>query len=104
MIRRPPRSTLFPYTTLFRSLQIPGEIHGRHATGTDLTLDSVVLGEGRPETFQRIGHGVRRYRPGKGAASVSSAMRKQSLALTDAAPFRLPCPPSPPALMTANEV
>src|SRR5687767_15212819 len=24
MIRRPPRSTLFPYTTLFRSLQIPG--------------------------------------------------------------------------------
>src|ERR1039457_7591342 len=24
MIRLPPRSTLFPYTTLFRSLQIPG--------------------------------------------------------------------------------
>src|SRR3989449_700063 len=24
MIRRPPRSTLFPYTTLFRSLRIPG--------------------------------------------------------------------------------
>src|SRR2546430_12002005 len=24
MIRRPPRSTLFPYTTLFRSLAIPG--------------------------------------------------------------------------------
>src|SRR3712207_7928789 len=24
MIRRPPRSTLFPYTTLFRSQQIPG--------------------------------------------------------------------------------
>src|SRR2546425_8178757 len=24
MIRRPPRSTLFPYTTLFRSLQRPG--------------------------------------------------------------------------------
>src|SRR2546425_8271158 len=24
MIRRPPRSTLFPYTTLFRSLDIPG--------------------------------------------------------------------------------
>src|SRR5256885_16024417 len=23
MIRRPPRSTLFPYTTLFRSVQIP---------------------------------------------------------------------------------
>src|SRR3712207_7145244 len=24
MIRRPPRSTLFPYTTLFRSNQLPG--------------------------------------------------------------------------------
>src|SRR3712207_9008950 len=24
MIRRPPRSTLFPYTTLFRSLQVAG--------------------------------------------------------------------------------
>src|SRR5690349_23355359 len=29
MIRRPPRSTLFPYTTLFRS-------HGERRTGTDL--------------------------------------------------------------------
>src|SRR5258708_29440113 len=26
MIRRPPRSTLFPYTTLFRSVIHPGEI------------------------------------------------------------------------------
>src|SRR3712207_8549700 len=24
MIRRPPRSTLFPYTTLFRSMTLPG--------------------------------------------------------------------------------
>src|SRR5260370_7676016 len=29
MIRRPPRSTLFPYTTLFRSLErAPGNAHG----------------------------------------------------------------------------
>src|SRR5258708_24690301 len=28
MIRRPPRSTLFPYTTLFRSLGRPGPGHG----------------------------------------------------------------------------
>src|SRR3972149_7749669 len=26
MIRRPPRSTLFPYTTLFRSTENPGQI------------------------------------------------------------------------------
>src|SRR2546422_5712231 len=28
MIRRPPRSTLFPYTTLFRSGDGPGDVHG----------------------------------------------------------------------------
>src|SRR5690606_41197119 len=27
MIRRPPRSTLFPYTTLFRSLMVPNDVH-----------------------------------------------------------------------------
>src|SRR2546422_7794959 len=34
MIRRPPRSTLFPYTTLFRSRDIVGEplrIHGQYS-------------------------------------------------------------------------
>src|SRR5688572_30957615 len=30
MIRRPPRSTLFPYTTLFRSIaSVPARRHGR---------------------------------------------------------------------------
>src|SRR2546430_7477100 len=29
MIRRPPRSTLFPYTTLFRSLADAGQLQGR---------------------------------------------------------------------------
>src|SRR5688572_32699820 len=29
MIRRPPRSTLFPYTTLFRSSAAHGEVGGR---------------------------------------------------------------------------
>src|SRR2546422_6611941 len=29
MIRRPPRSTLFPYTTLFRSLRAGGNADGR---------------------------------------------------------------------------
>src|SRR2546429_5328416 len=36
MIRRPPRSTLFPYTTLFRSLKIlpPGYCDPRSSRGT----------------------------------------------------------------------
>src|SRR5256885_13319795 len=35
MIRRPPRSTLFPYTTLFRSLQRGRHLHGVGAAGLD---------------------------------------------------------------------
>src|SRR5256885_12989180 len=41
MIRRPPRSTLFPYTTLFRSQQRDhaGELGGRHGrTGLEIVL------------------------------------------------------------------
>src|SRR3712207_8371668 len=55
MIRRPPRSTLFPYTTLFRSLQFrvlrdrlfatltsaEPEVEG----GFDVTIDDVATGE-----------------------------------------------------------
>src|SRR5256884_4562843 len=29
MIRRPPRSTLFPYTTLFRSVELNADLHSR---------------------------------------------------------------------------
>src|SRR3989454_8960151 len=35
MIRRPPRSTLFPYTTLFRSLGEPTLLVGDGAAGVD---------------------------------------------------------------------
>src|SRR5260370_14860785 len=40
MIRRPPRSTLFPYTTLFRSVLPVGstEQHGYLSLGTDALL------------------------------------------------------------------
>src|SRR5256885_12874642 len=33
MIRRPPRSTLFPYTTLFRSVQLLGDLAVGQAIG-----------------------------------------------------------------------
>src|SRR2546422_1012716 len=67
MIRRPPRSTLFPYTTLFRS-EVLGELgHGGMATvylAHDLALDRSVaikvlapallaMGEGMVERFKR---------------------------------------------------
>src|SRR3712207_7557401 len=40
MIRRPPRSTLFPYTTLFRSR------HARHTAGRDDGRHAARLGRG----------------------------------------------------------
>src|SRR5262245_66512609 len=44
MIRRPPRSTLFPYTTLFRSRSSP-----RRACGTRITTTSATIPAGRSE-------------------------------------------------------
>src|SRR2546430_15668187 len=47
MIRRPPRSTLFPYTTLFRSPGLPAPaVHGQGMADHGLEAEPV---EGRPE-------------------------------------------------------
>src|SRR3712207_7994432 len=43
MIRRPPRSTLFPYTTLFRSAQLRRPVQRVHVQGGD------VAKPGRPQ-------------------------------------------------------
>src|SRR2546425_6047131 len=48
MIRRPPRSTLFPYTTLFRSEAV-GHAHRDGARGSaDASTGRVLLAERRP--------------------------------------------------------
>src|SRR5690349_23814466 len=39
IIRRPPRSTLFPYTTLFRSAAGPGAAAPAHVRGEQLTQE-----------------------------------------------------------------
>src|SRR5258708_4487703 len=42
MIRRPPRSTLFPYTTLFRSCRDgQGDVHRRGVSIHELLLDTL---------------------------------------------------------------
>src|SRR5256885_6424096 len=59
MIRRPPRSTLFPYTTLFRSLQgafvVPGFVDGHvHFLDAAATLTPPELRQARSrEEFAR---------------------------------------------------
>src|SRR2546427_6139785 len=59
MIRRPPRSTLFPYTTLFRSL-VRAAVDGQHA-GAEAALD-VVLDAGAAAVAE---HGVAARAQGK---------------------------------------
>src|SRR2546430_13504814 len=65
MIRRPPRSTLFPYTTLFRSLKIfasllvPGEVSYKYfdfpnCNYASSSFDRIVMG-GRTVGFSMFG-------------------------------------------------
>src|SRR2546427_9132839 len=61
MIRRPPRSTLFPYTTLFRSHALVGEEVGLEASDVE----------------QSLGHGFS-YQPLVISAMASSARRMSS--------------------------
>src|SRR2546425_8498232 len=52
MIRRPPRSTLFPYTTLFRSLSSVGAALSVRIGPNPLTVDTIVAAttrDGRSE-------------------------------------------------------
>src|SRR3712207_7300278 len=60
MIRRPPRSTLFPYTTLFRSQALPAEVPVPDAPGeladvvTALRLASAGAIAAGPVLFERL--------------------------------------------------
>src|SRR3712207_9128935 len=63
MIRRPPRSTLFPYTTLFRSQGVPELQQGR----ADLHLNALARPR-RVDVRRRVGaEGDRRGAAGAGA-------------------------------------
>src|SRR3712207_6934805 len=50
MIQRPPRSTLFPYTTLFRSAADHVEQPAEHAVVGAEAVVLVLVGDPRPET------------------------------------------------------
>src|SRR5439155_25671813 len=55
MIRRPPRSTLFPYTTLFRSMR------QAHADGWFIVFDTLTLADDRLEAFYDNPNALRDY-------------------------------------------
>src|SRR3712207_7901246 len=54
MIRRPPRSTLFPYTTLFRSGQLPRVVRRQEHERPRLRLDDAHLGDRDLEVRQDL--------------------------------------------------
>src|SRR2546427_9140374 len=65
MIRRPPRSTLFPYTTLFRSLpRRPGRGVDLHPTGVLRAARPGVDPSGREEALVRHVEEPPRLQPG----------------------------------------
>src|SRR2546430_15037446 len=54
MIRRPPRSTLFPYTTLFRSLDSLATLAGLGDKGTMAAIRSALAAAVGPELFLAV--------------------------------------------------
>src|SRR3712207_7614922 len=57
MIRRPPRSTLFPYTTLFRSHDIVGRMAGareKHVHLYAAYFQQRIIGQSRPRLTQAL--------------------------------------------------
>src|SRR3712207_8338612 len=81
MIRRPPRSTLFPYTTLFRSLLQPllGLLNGQ-AAGEDLATfvrklaEAVVAAPGRARPAAREKEDRKSTRLNSSHANISYAV------------------------------
>src|SRR3712207_7624538 len=61
MIRRPPRSTLFPYTTLFRSAGLAPEVGGRRAARVVPVLPALVPAD-RLEDLDAVLGALRRQR------------------------------------------
>src|SRR5258708_39246205 len=54
MIRRPPRSTLFPYTTLFRSHAVHDDVDGAHfPVHADLVIGAAAVAGGGIDNVQR---------------------------------------------------
>src|SRR5438034_7321700 len=63
MIRRPPRSTLFPYTTLFRSTEVGAEIRAEIAVLEELmrAFEANIIRQDRKSTRLNSSHTVISY-------------------------------------------
>src|SRR2546427_7378263 len=80
MIRRPPRSTLFPYTTLFRSGRAPLRHGVDHCGGGSRTLSesAMRLRHGQSEEPVRAKRGDRVFRERRRSEEHTSELQSQS--------------------------
>src|SRR2546422_10836080 len=85
MIRRPPRSTLFPYTTLFRSAAHHGAVHGRAQRLTDVPAHLLSSGLRRGVFRSNLQGSIRRALS-RGPAEWSSHVHRPAPLLDRAAP------------------
>src|SRR3712207_8508872 len=81
MIRRPPRSTLFPYTTLFRSgpSREPGGVAGLPPVLVARRSGNAAPGEGRAGRGHRTAPGVRVAGRGRSEEHTSELQSRQYL-------------------------
>src|SRR3712207_7102498 len=94
MIRRPPRSTLFPYTTLFRSQRLGGavpagvgEVRPRLARAVGGQLDAVAVGVRSEEHTSELQS--RQYLVCRLLLEKKKKHRRQDRCRRYSAPFRL---------------
>src|SRR2546427_2799048 len=80
MIRRPPRSTLFPYTTLFRSALLAAQGHGAVAVVRDVDARASGVAVGAAAGLAgRLG--VDLGRPDRKSTRLNSSHRQKSYAV-----------------------
>src|SRR2546426_2095530 len=83
MIRRPPRSTLFPYTTLFRSQKLVArERHEVHAGGHRLRHRRLVREAVRAQVHERAGAEVLHHRNPTRADRKSTRLNSSHLVIS----------------------
>src|SRR2546430_7793799 len=81
MIRRPPRSTLFPYTTLFRSGEVVGPVEGAPHVG-QVTHGQRLGARGSPERVaQRRALDAERRVPDRKSTRLNSSHSQISYAV-----------------------
>src|SRR5947207_2823847 len=61
LIRLPPRSTLFPYTTLFATQRLMNAMRQAHADGWFIVFDTLTLADDRLEAFYDNPNALRDY-------------------------------------------